>query len=44
MNQLRFYLTPDELKALDQDIVKLALDRFGDRRSGLARGPRARSA
>lgn len=38
MNQIRFYLTPDELKELDQDIVKLALDRYGDRRSGT--GPR----
>jgi DNA-binding transcriptional ArsR family regulator len=38
MNQIRFYLTPDELKALDQDLIKLALDRYGDRRSGT--GPR----
>ena len=38
-NQFRFYLTPDELKQLDADIVKLALDRFGDRRSGTAPRP-----
>ena len=43
-NQFRFYLTPDELKQLDADILKLALDRFGDRRSGTAPRPEGRSA
>jgi DNA-binding transcriptional ArsR family regulator len=38
-NQLRFYLTPEELKELDADIVKLALDRYGERRSGTAPRP-----
>ena len=38
-NQFRFYLTPDELKELDGDIVKLVLDRYGERRSGTAPRP-----
>jgi DNA-binding transcriptional ArsR family regulator len=38
-NQLRFWLTPEELKQLDADILELALDRFGERRSGTAPRP-----
>src|SRR5215470_12552463 len=32
-NQMRLYLTPAELKALDDDIVKLLLERHADRRT-----------
>jgi predicted ArsR family transcriptional regulator len=33
VNQSRLYLTPEELKALDEDIVKLLLERHADRRA-----------
>jgi DNA-binding transcriptional ArsR family regulator len=32
-NQTRLYLTPDELKALDDEIVELLLERHADRRT-----------
>ena len=33
VNQMRLYLTPEELKALDDEIVKLLLGRHADRRA-----------
>src|SRR4051812_14754474 len=33
VNQMRLYLTPEELKALDEEIVDLLLHRFEDRRT-----------
>jgi DNA-binding transcriptional ArsR family regulator len=33
VNQMRFYLTPDELAQLDADVLNLMLERFGDRRA-----------
>jgi predicted ArsR family transcriptional regulator len=32
MNQMSLYLTPDELKALDDDIIELLFKRYADRR------------
>jgi hypothetical protein len=32
MNQMGLYLTPDELKALDDDIIELLFHRYADRR------------
>lgn len=33
VNQMRLYLTPEELKTLDDEILELLLHRFGDRRT-----------
>ena len=33
VNQLRFYLTPDELSQLDRDLLELMMERFADRRT-----------
>lgn len=33
VNQMRLYLTPDELKAIDDEFVKLLLERHADRRT-----------
>jgi predicted ArsR family transcriptional regulator len=33
VNQMRFYLTPDELSQLDKDLLELMMERFGDRRA-----------
>ena len=33
VNQMRFYLTPDELSQLDSDLLELMMERFGDRRT-----------
>jgi DNA-binding transcriptional ArsR family regulator len=38
-NQMRLYLTPQELKALDDEIVKLLLERHADRRTAGADHP-----
>jgi predicted ArsR family transcriptional regulator len=38
-NQMRLYLTPDELKALDDEIVKLLLERHADRRTASTTHP-----
>ena len=32
VNQMRFYLTPDELEQLDKDVLDLMMERFADRR------------
>jgi DNA-binding transcriptional ArsR family regulator len=33
VNQMRFYLTPDELAQLDKDMLDLMMERFADRRA-----------
>jgi len=33
VNQMRLYLTPDELKAVDDELVEILLTRFADRRT-----------
>ncbi|WP_037498430.1 winged helix-turn-helix domain-containing protein [Solirubrobacter soli] len=33
VNQMRLYLTPEELKAVDEEIVEILLNRFADRRT-----------
>ena len=33
MNQMGLYLTPEELKAIDEEIVELLFKRFADRRT-----------
>ena len=33
MNQMSLYLTPEELKQLDDEILELLFDRFADRRA-----------
>jgi hypothetical protein len=38
-NQMRLYLTPQELKALDDEIVTLLLERHADRRTASAGHP-----
>jgi hypothetical protein len=41
-NQMSFYVTPDELKALDEDILALLFERHADRRGpGADRPPGA---
>ena len=32
MNQMGLYLTPEELKQLDEEILELLFDRYADRR------------
>jgi DNA-binding transcriptional ArsR family regulator len=38
-NQMRLYLTPEELKALDDEIVALLFERHGDRRTASPEHP-----
>jgi DNA-binding transcriptional ArsR family regulator len=38
-NQMRLYLTPDELRELDEDMMELLRTRFGERRDGTAPRP-----
>jgi hypothetical protein len=33
VNQMRLYLTPEELKAVDDELVEILLTRFADRRT-----------
>jgi hypothetical protein len=39
MSQFLLYLTPDELKALDEEFTRVLLTRYADRRDGTAPRP-----